>query len=147
MPARRPGGEVKAAFQPERSVMTENQHNETLPAGGEQDETRLADEDKQLVDLVSAALVDPNLHTDVRMRLCREITEILRSAHEDLYGPTGHEVHRHALEAHGDHISPLLTSVLVDPNLHTDTRMRLYSEIYEMLQAPDGPVVVTPRAD
>ena len=30
---------------------------------------RLEGEDKQLVDLVTAVLVDPNLHTDTRMRL------------------------------------------------------------------------------
>jgi hypothetical protein len=44
----------------------------------------LPDEDGQLVDLVTSVLVDPNLHTDLRMRLHREITELLRTTHEDL---------------------------------------------------------------
>jgi hypothetical protein len=40
-------------------------------------EARLASKDKKRVDLVKAALVDPNLHTDARMRLQRAITKLL----------------------------------------------------------------------
>jgi len=36
-----------------------------------------APKDKKLVDLVRAALVDPNLHTDARMNLRRAIIKIL----------------------------------------------------------------------
>ena len=35
-------------------------------------------EDKQLVDLVTSVLVDPNIHTDTRMRLFEEISRLLR---------------------------------------------------------------------
>lgn len=92
-------------------------------------------EDRRLVDLATAALVDPNLHTDLRMRLHREITELLRVTHEGAHGPAGREVHRRAREAHGDHLPDLLTAVLVDPNVHTDMRTRLHREIQEMLLA------------
>ena len=37
-------------------------------------------EDAELVDLLTAVLVDPNLYTDLRMRLHREIRAILRAA-------------------------------------------------------------------
>jgi hypothetical protein len=46
----------------------------------------LAPEDRELVDLLRAVLVDPNLHTDRQMRLHREISAILRSARRDLWG-------------------------------------------------------------
>jgi hypothetical protein len=94
----------------------------------------LAAEDGGLVDEVTAVLVDPTLHTDLRMRLAREITELLRTAHEALYGPAGREVHQQALAAHGEHVPSLLAAVLVDPNLHTDLRMRLHREIPVMLR-------------
>ena len=55
---------------------------------------RLGAEDGQLVDLVTAALVDPNLHTDTRMRISKEITELLRATHDDQYGPNGRAVFR-----------------------------------------------------
>lgn len=56
--------------------MTVNEDGETMSTQDKPD-TRLAGNDKQLVDLLTAALVDPNLHTDVRMRLHRAISEIL----------------------------------------------------------------------
>ena len=96
----------------------------------------LSREDRQIVDLVSAALVDPNLHTDTRMRLHEEIGQILRKAHEDTYGPTGHETHEQRLADHDHHLPRVLESVLVDPNLTTDRRMRLHQEISELLQDP-----------
>jgi ribosome maturation protein Sdo1 len=100
---------------------------------------RLDGEDKQLVDLVTAVLVDPNLHTDTRMRLDQEITEILRSADEDVYRRARPDVHAGAPLAHEGHLthvhrtSEVLASVLVDPNLHTDMRMRIHREIAEIL--------------
>ena len=37
-------------------------------------------EDAELLDLLTAVLVDPNLHSDLRTRLHREIRVILRAA-------------------------------------------------------------------
>ena len=96
---------------------------------------RLEPEDQKLVDLLRDVLVDPNLHTDTRLRLHREISEILRGAHVDLHGPAGHEVHARALLAHGGRLPDLLETVLVDPNLHTDTRMRLHEQIAQILDS------------
>jgi hypothetical protein len=93
------------------------------------------DEDSELVDLVSAVLVDPRLHTDLRMRLCQEITALLRTTHEDLYGPAGSDVYPRVPGVHGNRVPSLLRAVLVDPNLHTDLRMRLYRAIPEMVAA------------
>jgi hypothetical protein len=104
-------------------------------------EARLAGDDRQLVDLVTAVLVDPNVHTDTRMRLAEEIAEVLRSADEDLYHRCRHEVHTRTGGTHEPHrpqlhgTSDMLASVLVDPNLHTDTRMRIHREISEILRA------------
>jgi len=95
----------------------------------------LEPEDQELVDLLQDALVDPNVHTDTRLRLHQEIAEILREAHVDLHGPAGHEVHARAPEAHGGRLSDLLATVLVDPNLHTDTRMRLHEQIARIVDS------------
>ena len=93
------------------------------------------DDDGQLVDLVAEVLVDPNLHTDLRMRLGQEISALVRETHEQLYGSSGHEVHRRRLEAHGDHLPSFVEAVLADPNLHTDLRMRLHRELSALLRA------------
>ena len=95
--------------------------------------TRLDNEDQRLADLLADVLVDPNLHTDTRLRLHQEIAEILRGAYVDLHGLAGHELHARALERHGGRLSDVLASVLVDPNLHTDTRLRLHREIAQIL--------------
>ena len=50
---------------------------------------RLEPEDQKLVDLLRDVLVDPNLHTDTRLRLHREISEILRGAHVDPVAAAG----------------------------------------------------------
>ena len=92
-------------------------------------------EDGTLVDLVTAALVDPNLHTDTRMRISNEITELLRATHEDQYGPDGREAHERMAAQHDHQVSSMLEAVLVDPNLRTDLRMRLHREITEILRA------------
>ncbi len=94
----------------------------------------LAAEDHRIVDLVATALVDPNLHTDTRMRLHEQIIELVHDAHEDAYGPSGHETHEERLAEHDHHLPKVLESVLVDPNLTTDRRMRLHEEIAELLQ-------------
>jgi hypothetical protein len=104
----------------------------------EQQVARSRSEDRQLVDLLASVLVDPTLHTDTRMRLHHDIDEILRDAHENLHGSAGHDVHRQALEAHGGRLPDVLESVLVDPNLHTDTRMRLHDEIAGILASAEG---------
>ena len=94
---------------------------------------KLSAEDGELVDLVSTALVDPNLHTDTRMRMSLEITDLLRGAHEDLYGSAGPERHDRAAAEHDHQVPQMLEAVLVDPNLHTDLRMRLHREIQNIL--------------
>ncbi len=102
--------------------MTANQQKGTAPGA-----------DHQLVDLVRAALVDPNIHTDTRMHICNQILELLRT-----HGPAGSAAHRpHAApdQAHYEQVPDVLESVLTDPNLHTDTRVRLHSEIRELLAA------------
>ena len=43
---------------------------------------KLSTEDGKLVDLVSTALVDPNLHTDTRLRLHEQIPAMIRAEHE-----------------------------------------------------------------
>jgi hypothetical protein len=94
---------------------------------------QLSVEDGKLIDLVTAALADPNLHTDTRMRISNEIRELLRATHQDLYGGDGGKV-REWTTAERDHqVSALLGAVLVDPNLHTDLRMRLHREIAQIL--------------
>jgi len=96
---------------------------------------RLEPEDQKLVDLLGDVLVDPNVHTDTRLRLHQEIAEILRGAHVVLHGPAGDEVHARALEARAGRLPDLLAAVLVDPNLHTDARMRLHKQIAEILDS------------
>src|SRR5690242_15436787 len=91
--------------------------------------------DRQLVDLLTSVLTNPNIHTDTRMRLHEEIGEILRGAHDDLHGAAGKQMHQRALESHGGRLPDLLASVLVDPALHTDLRMRLHQEIGDILSA------------
>jgi hypothetical protein len=110
---------------------------------------RLNGDDKSLVDLVTAVLVDPNVHTDTRMRLDQEITEILQEADADVYHRSSREVHATPPRAHAQHkahvphehhephvhkVPDVLSSVLVDPNLHTDARMRIHREISEILR-------------
>ena len=95
----------------------------------------LEPEDQKLVDLLGDVLVDPNVRTDTRLRLHEEIAEMLRGAHVDLHGPAGNEVHARALEAHGGRLPDLLAAVMVDPNLHTDTRMRLHEQIAQILNS------------
>src|SRR5262245_57619650 len=55
----------------------------------EEKEIRFPGEDGRLVDLTTAALTDPNVHTDTRMRLGREITMLLASARLELHGTAG----------------------------------------------------------
>ncbi len=93
----------------------------------------LAPEDRELVDLLRAVLVDPNLYTDRRMRLHREISVVLRSARRNLCGASADDAYEHALDTDGERLPDLLTAVLVDPNLYTDLRMRLHRDIRALL--------------
>jgi uncharacterized protein (UPF0147 family) len=112
-----------------------------MAAAFEQNETQLGPHDRKFIDLVTAALVDPNIHTDVRMRLYEEITEIVRDAHQDLHRRVVAAGERYLVNAgrqpvpmDSDGVRDLLAEVLVDPNLHTDTRLRLYDEISRRLR-------------
>jgi hypothetical protein len=94
----------------------------------------LTGEDKDLVDLVASTLIDPNLHTDLRMRLHEEVTEILHQTHEELYGTRPASV-EHEPSEQSARLRDLLAAVLVDPNLHTDARMRLHEDLPELLES------------
>jgi hypothetical protein len=96
---------------------------------------KLAAEDRDLVDLLRAVLIDPNLYTDRRMRLHREISAVLRSAHGELHGESTDDAYEHTLDDDGDRLPDLLATVLVDPNLYTDLRMRLHREIRAVLRS------------
>jgi hypothetical protein len=100
--------------------------------------TALDAEDRELVDLLTAVLVDPNLETDLIMRLHREVSAILHAAREDLYGRGAEEPSGSVLQVPDDHLPDLLTAVLVDPNLYTDLRMRLHREIRLVLTRERG---------
>ena len=89
-----------------------------------------------VVDELSAVLVDPNLHTDMRMHLQREIRQLLRATHEEAHGAAGSATHESALAAHGEHLPDLVTAVLTDPNVHSEMRMRICREIPALLSAP-----------
>jgi len=106
----------------------------------EQNHTQIGADDRKLIDLVTAALVDPNIHTDTRMRLYEEITEIVGNAHHDLRRRAEATNERQPVKTRerpvptdNDGVRDLLAEVLVDPNLHTDTRLRLYDEIANLL--------------
>lgn len=108
---------------------------------------KLETEDAKLLDLVTAVAVDPNLHTDLRMRLHEEITELLRATHEHIYGAAVRQVDGRGEQAvRGDgtpepatvtddpRLAKLLKAMLVDPNLHTDMRMRLHDQIPKLVE-------------
>jgi hypothetical protein len=119
------GGEVGATdHRWRRLIIRVNNHERT---------TVLLPDDRDLVDLLTAVLVDPNLHTDRRMRLHRQVSAILRAAQDDLYEDA--RVYQDAPEGPDDQLPDLLTAVLVDPNLYTDLRMRLHREIRAVLGA------------
>jgi len=90
-------------------------------------------EDAELVDLLTAVLVDPNLHTDRRMRLHQQISAVLRTIQRDLYGESRGESRYQTLETDTPQLPDLLTLVLVDPNLHSDLRMRIHREVRMIL--------------
>jgi hypothetical protein len=89
--------------------------------------------DRDLIDLLSAALDDPALHDDIRARLRHEIGRLLQIAYDDLYGEAGAVTHERAMAAGPHELPAALELVLVDPNLHTDMRARIYQSISDLL--------------
>ena len=97
-------------------------------------------DDRELVDLLRSVLVDPNLHTDRRMRLHQQVSAILRAMRRDLHEEAVEDGPEGMFDAAEDRLPDLLTAVLVDPNLYTDLRMRLHREIRVVLQCAREPV-------
>jgi len=95
----------------------------------------LTSEEGKVVDELAAVLVDPDLHTDMRMHLQREIKQLLRTTHEEAHGSAGSAAHEGALAAHGEHLPDLVTAVLTDPNVHSELRMRIARELPVLLSA------------
>ncbi len=99
----------------------------------------LDQDDKELVQLVTTVLADSSLQQDLRLKIRREIEALLRETHEDVYcaavlevhGETPHEA---SMLDHDPQVAKLLEAMLVDPTLHTDTRMRLYHEIPQLVE-------------
>lgn len=112
---------------------TEMQPGQTTHPQAARPAHSLIDEDRRLVDLVGRVLVDPNLHTDLRLRLHREIMELLDATREDSARTARGESADAPTRIHPDDPARLLETVLVDPNLHTDLRLRLHREIGELL--------------
>ena len=83
-----------------------------------------------LVDLLSAALEDPELSAEQRTRLRKEIEKVLWTAHEDEHGHAGHEP-----RAHDDQVDRFIRAVLVNPDLHTDMRMRMVQQIEKVRES------------
>jgi uncharacterized membrane protein YheB (UPF0754 family) len=101
----------------------------------------LDDEDLRLLEQVTQVLADPGLHDRQRETLHREIHRLLRATHEAVYHAAVQQVHgaaphelRDSMLEHDPHTTKLLEAVLVDPNLNTDRRMRLYHEIPELFR-------------
>jgi len=98
------------------------------------DTEKLGGADEQLVDLVESVLVDPNLHTDTRMRLYHELTELLQKERQGLPGTATGDVAGWSRTPEDRELPKMLEEVLVDPNLPTDERMRLHKEISELVR-------------
>jgi hypothetical protein len=95
--------------------------------------------DAHLVDLVATVLGDPNLHTDARMRLHRQLTELLQRTQQDMRRPATAEEPAPSQTPEDGQLPKILQAVLVDPNLHTDQRMRLHNQIPELIRAAHQP--------
>jgi hypothetical protein len=89
----------------------------------------LDEEDRKLLALVTEALADPNLDAQPRERLRAQIFALLNETHEWVYGAPSTATPPIADPA----VTGLLEGLLADPDLHTDTRMRLYREISELV--------------
>jgi hypothetical protein len=110
-------------------------------------QSALSREDGRLVDLVNAVLVDPNVHTDLRMRLHDQIAELIEQTARAQRARTSEEAKPAELRlaasapsepGGGDpRLAELLRAVLVDANLHTELRLRLHRQITELVAAHD----------
>jgi hypothetical protein len=80
------------------------------------------------------------------MRVHREIEKLLRGTDHERRSPTPATARERATATDGDRLTGLLAAVLVDPNLHTDTRMRLHREIPALLRAAGDPRAVAGAA-
>jgi len=100
----------------------------------QEDTDKLDDPDAHLVDLVASALVDPNLHTDTRMRLYHQLTELIQRARENLHGAAAGAAPAASRTPEDGQLPKMLRAVLVDPNLTTDERMRLHHRISEVVR-------------
>jgi hypothetical protein len=107
----------------------------------------LTPEEGEVVDELKAVLVDPSLHTDMRMRLQQEVRDLLRATHEEAHGPAGAAAHESALAAHGEHLPDLVSAVLTDPNVHSELRMRICREIPELVSAARDTPRTAPPGD
>lgn len=103
----------------------------------------LSSEDHRLVELVDSVLVDPNVHTDLRLRLHHEIADLVtrtgREARARAGTPEASETGAPPPVPGPAPASPgaaeLLRAVLVDPDLHSDLRLRLHREIPSLIAA------------
>ncbi len=95
--------------------------------------SQLSTEDGRLVDLVSKALVDPDLHTATRMRLRHDISKVLHETRTETEGVSAPEPEKPAHIPHDQHVAHMLEEILVDPDLNTDRRMRLHREIFDLV--------------
>ncbi len=118
---------------------------DVVSSAAEQPRRILDNEDRELLDLVSAVFTDPGVEAEVRMRIHEEIEDLLRTAHEDVYvaavrevrSAPSHELPGAAPQEHDADLARLLEAMLVDPTLHTDTRMRLYHQIPALVQSAE----------
>jgi hypothetical protein len=100
----------------------------------EPEHTRELDgEHGRLVDLVSSALVDPNLNTERRLRLHDEISQLVLAAHDELHGHEQRAAREAVAQTDGG-LQTMLASVLVNPDLNTATRMRLHHRISNLVR-------------
>ncbi len=100
-------------------------------------------DDRELVALVTTVLTDSSLKEELRLKIHHEIEDLLRDTHGDVYsaavlevrGEVPHHGGHPALLDHDPEVARLLEAMLVDPTLHTDTRMRLYQEIPQLVES------------
>jgi hypothetical protein len=97
----------------------------------------LSSEDQRLVRLVTAALANPRMALDLRESLHEKLTELLTVPL--IQGDAGERstAHQSGPETGPDGVARMLESVLTDPSIHTETRMRLHHEISQLLGPTD----------
>jgi hypothetical protein len=91
----------------------------------------------EVVDQVASVLADPNVHTDQRMRLAQQIEQLLLatgSGGDHPGAPASGKPGQPGSE--DEQLVAWLDAVLVDPDVHTDMRLRLHRDILKLLEAP-----------